>query len=52
MDPEKKLCIICKVELKTDFFICDNDCGRQYCSSECADKDDNHQCGSDDLGSI
>jgi hypothetical protein len=43
----KHVCSFCGngIDRKNGLLICDNDCGRKYCSDRCADNDDNHKCG-------
>lgn len=38
------VCSFCKKKIRC-FLICDNQCGKCWCSDECADKDQNHDCG-------
>lgn len=40
------VCSICGTDAN---IVCDNDCGRRYCSDVCADRDDDHLCNEDEF---
>ena len=35
-------CSVCQTTVHKCYIVCDNDCGRKYCSDACADADINH----------
>ena len=37
-------CVVCETILPEEYFECDDDCGRYYCSETCAEADENHEC--------
>ena len=45
-------CIVCDADLPEEYFECDADCGRFYCSETCAEADEDHECDEDDSESL
>ncbi len=37
-----KICSVCQKNVQKCYIVCDNDCGRKYCSDACADADLDH----------
>ena len=42
-------CVVCDTPLPEEYFECDDDCGRYYCSETCAEADENHECDGEEI---